>query len=412
MTPPEPPPTGPESDRQLAWGWVEHLRSGGSTSWQSWQSSAGRPGAVPAGRKDPGTPLPGAAQLELVRLLAVHASREGAVPAGFTALADRALARSGPGRGLPELPLRLPSGDRPGAGPVPVDPADVPTGELVRIGVGLLADLLCESAGDAAAPDPAAPRRRLWSRSFRLVGAPITTAVVRADLAADGHVEGGRSPRVVVLAEPLDSVLAQVWSDRVQQGVPMRWPAFVTRWAKRDRLPPAADLAQLADGWADLVGAGRVHVVAAPDLAAAVRATLRLRPARRTAVPGGGRGPAGPLPLSLAAVDLVRRLNPVLNVRLDEEPREEVLRRLMERLPRGGRPLAVPPRHRRWLDGRAERIVEQLTSKGYPVHGDPELLAPRHAGTARPRHQEVLDVLLGVVTQVAESDAGWEATGR
>jgi hypothetical protein len=45
-----------------AWGWVAHLRTGGTTPWSQWQDPA--PPAEQGGRY-----LPGAQQLELLRRL-------------------------------------------------------------------------------------------------------------------------------------------------------------------------------------------------------------------------------------------------------------------------------------------------------------------------------------------------------
>ncbi|MGN6130722.1 MAG: hypothetical protein ACTHOK_10325, partial [Nocardioidaceae bacterium] len=295
---------------QAAWSWVAHLRAGGSTPWAQWVAGHHEPAR-------PGALLPGAAELELVRRLA---DRGTLAPAAFAPLADLALARSGPGRGLPQLRLRWPyddPGDASRAGAPATDPADVPAEELVRAGTGVLAELLVRAPHVA---EPEHHRRRRWSRSFRLLGAPVTAAGVRAWLAAAGHVEGGRRPEVVLLAAPFDVLLAQVWSARVQRGAAVRWGPFVDRWSRRDHLPPALRLADLAARWGARVGARHVHVVVAADPAAARRTVadvLRLR----------GREPDRPplRDLSLPATDLLRRLNPVLSVRLPPEPARAAL---------------------------------------------------------------------------------------
>ena len=59
---------------------------------------------------------------------------------------------------------------------------------------------------------------------------------------------------MLLLAEPLDAALAQVWSARVQRGAAVRWRGFVQRWAGRRDLPPSADLPALARLWAERVG--------------------------------------------------------------------------------------------------------------------------------------------------------------
>ena len=88
-----------------------------------------------------GWSVPGAAQLERVRRLALVSQLDGAT---FTRLADVVLHRSAPGRGLAQQPLSWPV--REGAprrfGAPPTDPSAVPVDELVRVAVGTLTELL------------------------------------------------------------------------------------------------------------------------------------------------------------------------------------------------------------------------------------------------------------------------------
>jgi hypothetical protein len=382
--------------QEAAWSWVDHLRAGGTTPWSEWLRATP---AEPAGPDGTGRgPVPGAAQLELVRRLADRraARRTATDDPAFADLADLALRRSGPGRGPARLPLLWPGDDRPRrVGSPPVDPAAVPADQLAPVGVGLLAELLTRHPGPA--PEPVAPvRRRLWGKSFHLAGAPVTTAHVRSTLAAAGHVEGGRRPEVVLLAEPLDALLAQIWSTRVQRGAPVRWVTFAGRWARRDELPPSADLPTIARFWAGRVGAGRVHVVAGPDPRRTTAEILGLRTADPVA-------PADPHSLSPAAVDLLRRLNRVLNVRLAGDARRAHLRRVAALLPEDPAPaLDVPKQHRAWLDDRARRVAEDLRAGGYAVHGDLAVLAPRHVGAPHPRSADVLELVLDTCLRVAE----------
>ena len=355
---------------------------------------------------DPARPVPGAAQLELVRRLAeryaaTRPGRPGPPGDAFTALADRALGRSGPGRGLPELPLLVPGHDGPtGVGAPPVDPGDLPLDEVVRVGIGLLADLVVEAG---PVPAPATPRRRLLARpAFHLAGAPVTTADVRAALAAAGHVEGGRSPEVVLVAAPLDDHLAEVWSTRVQNGAPVRWETFAGRWARRDALPPSADLPRIAAFWAAKVGPDRVHVVVA-DTPAARRwtATSHCAGSRHDdPTPVAGTDPAR---LAPEATDVLRRLNRVLNVRVPDDARPGLLRRARRLLPEvADHPLALPPAWRDWAARRAERVAGDLRSGGYAVHGDLDRIVPRHAGAALPRRPDVLTLVLDTCLRTAE----------
>ncbi len=384
--------------REAGWGWADHLRSGGTTPWLRWlDQQPDLAGAeAGAGTADRGR-LPGAAQLELVRRLAARSAAPAGGPA-FAALADLALARSGPGRGPARLPLLWPpetAGRR--HGPPPTDPARVPPEELVRLGVGLLAELLLRSGRPDAAPPGRARHRRPWHKSFHVAGAPVTVAQVRAGLAAAGHVQGGRRPEVVVLAEPLDAVVAQVWSRRVQDGDPVRWATFLRRWARRDAVPPAADLADTARFWADRAGPSRVHVVTGPRLRRTAVEVLGLATAEPPAA-----APLAPRSLSPEAVDLLRRLNRVLGVRAAEDERGDHLRRATALLPVTPEPvLAVPPRFRGWLDEHAAAVTDAIRAGGYAVHGDLARIAPRHDGATHPRRPDVLALVLDTCLRAA-----------
>lgn len=385
-----------------AWAWADHLRAGGATPWLEWLPTATPSDSMP-GR---GTP-PGAAQLEFVRRLAERrATGVGSANPSFATLADLVLARSGPGRGPAYLPLLWPGDERPASqrrvGAPPVDPSAIPPGELCRVGAGVLVELLVRAEPNPAEPPRPPrrqPRRRPWQRAFHLAGAPATVARVRDALAAAGHVEGGRSPEVVLAAEPLDLLLAQIWSARVQSGAPVRWVAFAARWAARDRLPPSANLSEIAAVWAKRVGPDRVHVVTGPD------------PVRQTADLLGVTVPASSSTsheLAPAAVDLLRRLNRVLHVRVPQDQIAGHLRRATALLP-SAEPtdavLRVPDAQRAWVDARSRRITDDLRAGGYAVHGDLDRIAPRHVGAPHPRSADVLDLVLDTCLRAAELTA-------
>ncbi len=384
-----PPASSPDLPG-AAWSWVAHLRGGGTTPWARWVSRPHEP--APGGAV-----LPGAAELELVRRLA---ARSTLAPDAFAPLADVVLARSGPGRGLPQLPLSWPY-DAPPArrtGAPATDPADVPAEELVRVGTGALAELLLRGP----APVPRGARRRPWTRPFRLLGAPVTAAGARSWLAAGGHVEGGRRPEVVLLAAPFDVLLAQAWSARVQRGAPVRWAGFVDRWSRRDELPPALRLHRHAARWARRVGPEHVHVVVEPDPVAARRTVSELLVLR-------GREPDQPplRDLSLPAIDLLRRLNPVLAVRMPPERARAATREAAAVLAPGADPPPDPPvlpqRHLDWATAAAARLTDDLRAGGYAVHGDLDGLAVRpRTGTARPRHRDVRDLVLDACLALAD----------
>ena len=387
MTRPSDPP-GP-SYEQVARSWTEHLRGGGTTPWSAWVATgAGADVTVPGGWS-----VPGAAQLELVRRLALVSHLDGAT---FARLADVVLHRSAPGRGLAQQPLSWPApeGSPRRFGAPPTDPSDVPVDELVRVAVGTLTELLLVAPVPAA---PNEPRRRRFSRgpAFALAGAPVTTSAVRRALGAAGHAEGGRSPRVVLLAEPLDVALAQVWSSRVQRGAPVRWSGFVERWANRPELPPSADYPALARQWADAVGPSGVHVLVAPRDAAAETARLLGIPLGRARHPH--LQPRWQ-DLSPASLDVARRVNAVLNVRAGGAARDRAVAGCTTVLAAvADRPgtLTVPEPFREWVTARARRVADDLAEDGYPVLGDLVRIVPRSEGLPTgPRRDDVLRVVV------------------
>ena len=381
------PPLTPPSYEQVARSWTEHLRSGGTTPWAAWVGGDGGSQAiVPRGWS-----VPGAAQLELVRRLAMVSQLDGAT---FARLADVVLHRSAPGRGLAQQPLSWPvlAGAPRRFGAPPTDPSDVPVDELVRVAVGTLTELLL--VAPVPAP-PREPRRGRFTRTpaFALAGAPVTTSVVRRELGAAGHAEGGQSPRVVLLAEPFDVALAQVWSARVQRGAPVRWSGFVERWANRQELPPSVDYPALARQWAAEVGPGEVHVLVAPRDAAAETARLLgldLGRPRHPALQPRWKE------LSPAGVDVARRVNAVLNVRAGGAARDIAVAgcaTVLASVAGGSGTLAVPEPFREWAGTRARRVADDLREGGYPVLGDLVRIVPRSEGlSSGPRRDDVLRV--------------------
>src|SRR6185436_1714237 len=79
-----------------AWGWVEHLRRGGTTPWRDWSVQGPARGRV----------LPGAQQLELLRRVNLAVASSAAPSAApSAALVERIVTASAPGRGRPDLEL-------------------------------------------------------------------------------------------------------------------------------------------------------------------------------------------------------------------------------------------------------------------------------------------------------------------
>lgn len=360
-----------------AWGWVAHLRDGGTTPWSAWGSDA-------VADEHASRFLPGAQQLELLRRL-----NERGLPS--PELADRILATSAPGRGRPDLGLVgvLPDS---GFGPPPVDPADLPPDELVRVATVLIAE------DTVAAGDPLEPRTpRLLRRRYRVVGDPEVADPVRATLTAAGLPPGGRRATVVVAGSDLASMLGHVWTARaLGAGVPP-WRDWLASEVRRNALAPRVDLASLAEEWVPRVGAGRVHVVLDDP-----RRVARLAAGRRRQVPELR-------PLSADAVELARRTAPVVGTLVAPERRTALMRHRLRPVlaAHPGPGLRIPRRYDAWLREQTERLRHRLRSGNYAVHG--VLPAPaRRPGVTTPDEERVLalamQVLLGpaIGTSLAE----------
>ena len=326
-----------------AWGWVDHLRGGGTTPWQEW-TGEGRAG---------GRFLPGAQQLELLRRL-----NQAGRPS--PALATRVLEASAPGRGRPDLELEG-AVDRLAFGPPPVDPADLPDDELLRVAASVLADLVVEAGLPAAAP----PRRvRLWRTRYRLVGDAALADPIRAELVAQGRPPGGRGSIVLVLGTDLGRMLADAWTTRSFTVPGHGWRDWLHTASLRRTVPPRVDLALIARTWVDRVGTERVRVV--------------LDPAQVPRLVGVRRPLPSVPPLSADAVDLARRVGQVLGL-LAVPPRREALLRTTLRpwlAVHPGPPLVLPAEEVDWVRDRAARMRDALLHAGYAVLGDPDGLLP------------------------------------
>ena len=320
-----------------AWGWVAHLRDGGTTPWSAWASAAGADEQF-------GRYLPGAQQLELLRRL-----NQQHLPS--PELAGRVLAASAPGRGRPDLGLVgvLPAS---AFGPPPVDPSALPADELVRVATALIAEDVV-SAGD-----PLPPRRpRVLRRRYRLLGDPEVVAPLRAALVADGRPPGGRRPTVVVAGSDLASMLVHLWTARSLGAGVRPWSEWLRQELRRHAVPDRIDLAARAAEWVPRVGADRVHVVL-DDPHRAARLVSRRRARTLT-------------PLSADAVELARRTAPVVGTLVTPERRTALmwhrLRPVLAAHP--GPPLRLPRRYRPVLAEGTAELRHRLSAGDYAVHG-------------------------------------------
>lgn len=354
----------PDPGPARAAAWVAHLRAGGTTPWAGWTGTVDGPAP---------RVLPGAQQLELLRRM----NLAGSVP---PPLVERVLTASAAGRGRPDLEL---VGARPPSdfGPRPVDPGELPAEELLRVAAQLLAvdlaaqgpddppDGLGRVLGDAARQVKhrgRGPWLRPWRTKYRLVGDPWRAQALRADLVARGRPPGGRGAVVLVVADDLATMLADLWTDRCfSTGVAVPpWESWVASLAGRRRIAPGADPARAAALWTGRVGRDRVRVVVDP---AGLAPLLGVRSLPEVVRPGAD------------AVELARLVSAALGLLVTPEPgRRILLERLLPRLlERPGPPLVVPPDLHRWVHRRSIRLREEVRRGDYPVVGDVDALVSR-----------------------------------
>ncbi len=319
-----------------AWGWVGHLREGGTTRWRDWTVES-----EPAGRV-----LPGVQQLGLLRRLNL-AGRPDAV------LVDRVLGASAPGRGRPDLELAGVAA-RSRFGPPPVRPSDLPDSELTRVASGLLAEDLVA----AGAPEPPRPLFvRPWRTRYRLVGDPWLADPARAALVARGRPPGGRGFVVLVLGADVGTLVTDAWISRAFDEGGQPWPEWLALRVAAPGLPARVDLVRTARAWAQRVGTTRVHLVLDPAAVPALVGTRRPLPS--------------PPEVSADGAEVARWVAVALGLLVDPERRRELLRStLLPRLVREpGPPLVVPEELQPWLQRRARRLHDAVLAAGYPVHG-------------------------------------------
>ena len=400
------PDTPLEHFDSVAWSWVHHLRAAGTTTWQGWCAHAAA-GGVTGDAPAYGVPLPGAAQLELLRLLAVRAEHSvgPGTDADFAALADTVMAVSGPGRGLPELPLPgAPLAARSGPRPVPLD--DLPPAELVRVASGVLVSLLLRHDGVAPVRNPGV--RRAWRRAVKVTGAPQTVDSLRGQLRERGYDDAGPLEAAVVVVLPIDVMAVEVWANKVLRGAEVKWGRFWARWHAEDQLPVYADPASLVAKWAERLGEDKVSVVVAPSSQRAAQLLDQLLDVDLD------HELVGHLDLDVASVEVVRGVNAALGVATDTEGRAEArrtLRRLLAmetrtqgRSPSGAEVVPAPPAQLRpWLQDMALEAQARLAESGCAIIGDIADHQPRppvglHEG---PDDRAVLDAALTACLAVA-----------
>jgi hypothetical protein len=360
--------TSVDVGRARAWGWVAHLRAGGTTPWLAWEATDAA---------DHGPFLPGAQQLELLRRLNL-------VGQPSASLVDRVLTASAPGRGRPDLEL-VGVDEQRRFGPPAVDPAVLSDDELLRVATGLLALKLTgrsvqsrRSAGPGSGSTAQSRRsaglegpgsgasahlrrtRRVRAR-YELAGDPWLAAAYTSQLVVDGRPPGGGGRSVHVLGADVATMLAHTWaSGAFGEGAPS-WPDFLARVRARRRLPRRVALADVVDRFRARPHTGQVGVVL--DAAALPRLV-------------GVRRLDAVADVAAHATELARQVGAALSLHVLPAQQARLLD--LELRPRlagaaGGLP-TVPPEHRDWVEDAGFALRQRLLHARYPVVGDPDVL--------------------------------------
>ena len=354
------------SYEQAVSAWAAHLRAGGTTDWSAWRDSRTDLARDDLGGTGGRRPLPDAVHLELVRRINLTAP-EGADVRG---LADQVLATAAPGRGLIDVPLPWPDTPR-RFGTPPMDPAQLPEEELIRLAVGVLAHLL-PGVPDSSPEAPPAPWPLPWRRRFRLHGSPGTVAGVRESLLAQGLVETDWRPTHIVLARPVPVMMAEYWAASVRNGGILKWSTAWRRAEAAGRLPPSIDVADIAEQLATR-STRQVHVVTAGNAEDAAALTAEVLRADAAEVQENG---------DAAVSDLLRRLNRLTALAHGPGRVRDLARTLAATLDEPATPahsatsLAPPPPSMGWAREQAASTTERIRRAGYAVHGELDALTP------------------------------------
>ena len=319
-----------------AWGWVSHLRDGGTTPWADYRTEDSRPvAAEPFGER-----LPGAQQLELLR-------RINAATGGRTVIADGVLRATLTGRGQPEFALAGIAEIRP-----QIDPAELAAGELLRVAASAIADALI-LGGLPTPPEPPPVRRR--RRHFHLLGDPWLTIPLREQLVLAGHPSGGMRARTYVVGDRFDQLVVDAWSAACFDNGPAPWEAWLAKWTERDRVPGRVDLVAIAERHRRR--SRSVEIVLDPSL---VGGLLGVR-----------RPLSVPRRLAVSALEISRRVAVVLGGLVSAEERTTLLRsRLLPLVAETTGPrLALPGQVGDWAQAQAGGMRTALADGGYRVHG-------------------------------------------
>ena len=203
---------------------------------------------------------------------------------------------------------------------------------------------------------------------------------------------------VVIGIRDMARTVVSAWQQDVVTGGTTTWRDFIASVQEpRQSVVPAAtafwirhDPLRVIDAWSTAVPGERISVMTVPPPGTSSRTLLeRFAVAAGLPVELWGAGEPKPRNVSLGAAELevIRRLNPTVLARLNQEQYRFVVehgirsRLAVER----SRPLRLPPEHASWACQYAEGLVGELRRRSVRVVGDlADLLPERQPGSAPP----------------------------
>lgn len=227
---------------------------------------------------------------------------------------------------------------------------------------------------------------------------------------------------VVVTVRDLGRVAVSAWQEEVKNDQTWTWREFADaiKDPSKAAVNPARnfylrqDAAKICETWETAVPATRLHVVTVPRSGSSADVLLErfasvvgFDPAALTEPPTWSNETVG-----VAATEVIRRVNERLGGRLNQRQHDKVIKLtvapLLAQRAEAAR-FTLPPEELDWVTERADRIIEALRHRGYPVTGDLSELRPqRIQGGRRPddaTETELLEASLDALAMLAERHA-------
>jgi hypothetical protein len=256
-------------------------------------------------------------------------------------------------------------------------------------------DLLGQRVRGDDADRVAGAFNRLVEEMRGYAGPSIVVSEEELGLARPRHVKklvgnlGAHRVHVVIGVRDMARTVVSAWQQDVVTGGTTTWRDFISsvRDPRHRALPSATafwlrhDPLRVIDAWSTAVPVERIGVMTVPPAGTSSRTLLeRFAVATDLGVELWDVGEPIPRNVSLGAAELevIRRLNPTILARLNQEQYRFVVEQgIRSRLVvQQSRPLCLPPEHLSWAREYANGLMGELRSRGVRVVGDLDDLVP------------------------------------